>query len=183
MSIDFEEGSKEDRAKGKGGWLDHTLDHLKSKVLATNLIQSAASALTQRTSVDVIMWRNAASGGPGLLRVTKGLHPHKTSGPLADLLHITMLLYDIDSKQGRVYPNTYFAIPGPSGNLNPKKFHLYTRIVNPTAPVTELQLQPVKLSYQTIAQTEIPGFDPEKDYLFTDIRSARAVTNDATARP
>lgn len=183
MAIDFQKGEKDKHGKeGKGSWLTDTVDHLKSEFVAVQIIQSAADALKSSTKIDLILWRNAASGGPGLLRVTKGPHPHKSHGPLAGLLHITMILYDVDSYQGSVYPNTYFAILGSTGKPALKKFHLYSEVQNPSAPVSEHRLKPVKLSYQTIVQTLDAAFDPKKDYLFEDIQNARAVKNDVTTK-
>jgi hypothetical protein len=186
MAIDFKKGEKgKDGKEGEGSWLKHTLDHLKSEYLAVQIIQSAAEALRNVKEIDLILWRNAASGGPGLLRVTKGPHTHKTEGPLAGLLHITMILYDVGSKEGSVYPNTYFAIPNKKDvKKKPafKRFHLYSEVQNPNAPVSEQRLKPIKLSYQTIMQTLDPAFDPKKDYLFKVIENATAIKNDVTSR-
>jgi hypothetical protein len=174
MSIDFQKGQKQpDGTEGKGSWLTDTLNHLKSEFLTRSLMQSAAKALSQEPSAEVCLWRNAASGGPGLLRVTKGLHPHMTAGPLAGLLHITMVLYDYGSNPSGVFQNTYFM----------RQFHLYNKVLNPTEAESRHRLQPVYLTYQSITAKMSPNFDPKTPHTATEIRNANAVNNDITIKP
>jgi hypothetical protein len=150
MSIEFEKG-----------WLQHTVDHLVTETVAKRLIRSASRALSQNNSIDVIVWRQGAEGSH-VLRITKGLH--QPEGPLSDLMHITMRLYIPGSKQGDLVADTHFE----------GKFHLYTKILNPSSTTKVYTLQPTRLSYQTFAHAFNvgPGFIP------TDIPNADPITSD-----
>ena len=121
------------------GWRDHTVNHLKSEVLARGLIRNAAVALAESPGQAAIMfWIEAAQGGAGVLNVTKG--PHQPKGVSNQVLHLRMRLYIKGSKEGSLkYENTAFATD----------FHLYTTILNPNANPDEYQLQPTELTYKT----------------------------------
>jgi hypothetical protein len=155
MSVEFERG-----------WLQHTVDHLTTETLARRLIRSASRVLAQNTSVEVLVWCNAANGGAHVLRVTKGLH--QPEGPLADLMHITMRLYIPGSKQGDLVPNTNY----------PSKFHLYAKILNPASNKNGYRLQPTRLSYQTAGH----AFNEGNDFIQTDIHNADALSSDLASK-
>ena len=155
MSVEFE-----------SGWLQHTVDHLTSETLARRLIRSAARALVQNTSIEVIVWCNAANGGAHVLRVTKGLH--QPEGPFADLMHITMRLYIPGSRQGNLVPNTNY----------PNPFHLYAKILDSASNRNSYRLQPTRLSYQTAGH----AFNVGKDFIRTDISNADALNSDLASK-
>jgi hypothetical protein len=151
MSVQFE-----------NDWLQHTVDHLTTETLAKRLIRSASRALAQDTSIEVIVWRNAADGGAHVLRVTKGLH--QPEGLFADLMHITMRLYIPGSRQGNLVPNTNY----------PNRFHLYALILDPAPNRNGYRLQPVRLTYQTVGH----AFNVNDDFIQTNILNAAAVSSD-----
>jgi hypothetical protein len=160
MAIDFERGSEK-----------YSVDHLKTEVLATRLIRIAARALSQNIKVEIIVWCKAATGVGHLLRVTKGLHQEE--GPLRDLLHLTMRLYIPGSKQGDLVPDTHFA----------KKFHLYAKLLKPTSTQNSYQIQPTRLSYQTVDHKgKLDEGAVDEDFLYENIPTTRTLSTDFTSK-
>ena len=122
-------------------WAYYSNGHLTSEATATKVINSAAAALKTSTQMELVIWcMGAVSGAPAVagtyLEVFKGAH--QTVGIFDAESHLTCAVWIKKSTTKSRH------------SLYGGAFHLFFKALDPTLQQKKYQLQPNKISYNSL---------------------------------